>query len=204
MNGFLLGVDEAGRGPLAGPVSVGVVIATQGFDIREEFPGINDSKKLSEKKREVLYALLQNYVTIGILRYKVIFKSAEDIDTRGIVVVIKEAVWEGVRSLISNSSTVELRGSEYRVLLDGSLSAPPEYMQETIVHGDSLEPIISLASIVAKVERDHLMCVLALQYPNYGFEVHKGYGTKRHIDAIQQHGLSAVHRTTFCSALLCL
>lgn len=188
---FTLGVDEAGRGPLAGPVSVGVIMVPEGFDVASEFPGVHDSKKLSEKKREELYEMLVARVALGDARFAVEFESSEAIDREGIVPSVQKALDRGVNKLS------ELCGSDLHIFLDGSLHAPAEYSQETIIHGDALVPIISLASIVAKVERDRLMVELAKEYPEYGFEIHKGYGTKMHYEMLEKHGLCVIHRRTF-------
>ncbi|MFZ3043708.1 MAG: ribonuclease HII [Minisyncoccia bacterium] len=187
---FTLGVDEAGRGPLAGPVSVGVVAVPDGFDVAKEFPGVADSKKLSEKKREKIYEMLVARVASGDLRFAVEFESAESIDREGIAVVIRRAVSRGVNALAPDAALV-------RVQLDGALRAPTEYAQETIINGDELVPLISLASIAAKVERDRLMHELAKEYPQYSFELHKGYGTKLHYEMLLKHGLCAIHRRSY-------
>lgn len=202
---FILGVDEAGRGPLAGPVSVGIVAVPEGFDVAKEFPGVADSKKLSEKKREKIYERLVMLAGRGDpgttdslrspgygagVRFTVEFESAETIDREGIVVAVRRAVSRGVNTLAPDAALV-------RVQLDGSLRAPVEYAQETIINGDELIPLISLASIAAKVERDRLMVALAREYPEYGFETHKGYGTRMHYEMLQKHGLCAIHRRSF-------
>ncbi len=186
----MLGVDEAGRGPLAGPVAVGVVAVPEGFDVANEFLGVKDSKLLSEKRRENIFQMLEARVALGDARYVVEFESSSDIDTEGIAVVIRRAVARGVNALAPDSALV-------RVVLDGALRAPSEYTQETIINGDELIPIISLASIVAKVSRDRLMCEFALTYPNYGFEKHKGYGTQTHYEMLKKHGLCVIHRRSF-------
>lgn len=186
----LIGVDEAGRGPLAGPVAVGFVRAMEGFDIAREFPGVADSKALSPKKREKIYELLASRQAQGDIMFRVEFESADAIDSKGIAVVIREAVARGIASL-----ALEMRG--VHVLLDGALRAPDTYSQETIIGGDATVPIISLASIVAKVERDRMMLELAKTYPEYGFEKHKGYGTSAHYEQLRKYGLSAIHRKTF-------
>ena len=192
MQKFLVGVDEAGRGPLAGPVAVGVVCLPAVVDIREMFPDVGDSKKLSPARREKVYALLEAASAAGWVRHRVVFSSAALIDQVGITEAVRQAVWEGVRALAPEPAGVT-------VLLDGLLSAPPEYVQETIVRGDASEPVISLASIAAKVARDHLMQELAKTYPTYGFEVHKGYGTEKHYAALRRHGLCLEHRKSFCT-----
>ena len=186
----MLGVDEAGRGPLAGPVSVGVVAVPEGFDVATEFPGVTDSKKLSEKKREKLFEMLEARTVCGDVRFVVEFESAETIDREGIVPAVRRALVRGVNALAPDAALVMVK-------LDGSLRAPAEYAQETIVHGDALVPVISLASIAAKVSRDRLMLELAKQYPDYGFEKHKGYGTKAHYDMLEKHGPSIIHRRSF-------
>lgn len=187
---FMLGVDEAGRGPLAGPVSVGVVAVPEGFDVAKEFPGVADSKKLSEKKREKIFEMLEARVALGDARFLVEFESAATIDEKGIAYAVREAVSRGVNTLAPDAALVKIQ-------LDGSLRAPPEYAQETIINGDELVPLISLASIAAKVTRDRLMCALAREYPVYDFEKHKGYGTREHYEALQKHGLCAIHRRSF-------
>jgi len=196
---YVIGVDEAGRGPLAGPVAVGLVRASESFDVAREFPGVKDSKQLSPKKREVVYALLEERAKKGDVRFVVEFESAEAIDTDGIASVIRRAIARGVDKLASEiyGGQTSVRRSDLRVLLDGALRAPREYSQETIIGGDESVPIISLASVAAKVERDRLMVEFAHTYPLYGFEQHKGYGTKAHYAALREHGLSAIHRRSF-------
>jgi len=188
---IIAGIDEAGRGPLAGPVSVGVVSVQKGFDVALEFPGVADSKKLSEKKREAIFEMLETRVAVGDARFSVEMSSSAYIDKYGIAPAVKRALSSALANITEEPSEIE-------VFLDGSLSAPPEYTtQETIIHGDALVPIISLASISAKVMRDRLMHELAKKYPEYGFERHKGYGTSAHYSAIREHGLCAIHRRTF-------
>jgi len=191
---YLIGIDEAGRGPLAGPVAVGAVMVPPGFDWRS-VRGVRDSKQLSYKQREDMYATIKQLESAQELSYAVSFSSAEVIDKCGIGYAIRRALYR---------STMRLRASPKRcsVLLDGGLVAPHCFsMQKTIIRGDETEPIISLASIVAKVLRDRLMVRLGDEYPEYGFEVHKGYGTLAHRRAVRVHGLSPLHRTTFCTRL---
>ncbi len=188
---FVLGVDEAGRGPLAGPVAVGIVAAPEGFDFLAAFPGLNDSKKLTEKKREALFAKLVEHADAGDIRVSVILKSAKEVDGRGIATVIKDAVREGIERLLPNAK-------DGKVWLDGSLRAPEAYVQETVIGGDGLVPAIMLASIAAKVSRDRHMVRLSSSYPEYDFAKHKGYGTKEHIAIIRERGLSPLHRKSFC------
>lgn len=187
---FVLGVDEAGRGPLAGPVAVGVVAVEEGYDILAAFPGLNDSKKLSEKRREALFEKLQEEIRAGNVRAAVTLSSAAMIDGKGIAYAIRNGVSKGVTKLLP-------KPEDGKVYLDGSLKAPLEYAQETIIGGDGTVPAIMLASIAAKVTRDRYMKKIAVEYPAYGFAVHKGYGTKAHREAIQKHGVTPVHRRTF-------
>lgn len=189
--GFIIGVDEAGRGPLAGPVAVGVVKASADYDFLGTFPDLNDSKKISEKKRERIFELLVAEQAAGNIQFCVKSVSAPVIDQSGIAKAVLVSVHAGVRQLAPTPSGV-------RVYLDGLLHAPDDYEQETVVGGDALIPAIMLASIAAKVARDRLMMKLALQYPGYGFEVHKGYGTKAHQEAIRRFGLTDLHRRSFC------
>jgi ribonuclease HII len=177
MQEWLIGVDEAGRGPLAGPVSVGVVAVPPGFDILRELPGTKDSKQLNERKREEIYIETMRFVVRGDIRYKVNFGSHEYIDRYGITRAVRKAVWKGVRALADFD--------EATVLLDGLLRAPKKYHQWTIIGGDARVPVISLASILAKVERDRLMEELSEHYPQYGFEQHKGYATYDHRMALK-------------------
>ncbi len=187
---FLLGVDEAGRGPLAGPVAVGAILVPEGFDVELEFPGVRDSKKLTEKKREELFVLLERRVEQGDMRFAVEYEDASVIDEAGIVTAVQRALDRVVGKLAPDPANVLIK-------LDGSLRAPAVYAQETIIHGDALVPIISLASVAAKVTRDRLMLELAKDFPEYGFDAHKGYGTKAHYEALAEHGLCAVHRRSF-------
>jgi ribonuclease HII len=186
----MLGVDEAGRGPFAGPVSVGVVAVPEGFDVAKEFVGVADSKKLSEKKREKIFEMLVARVALGDARFTVEFESAKVIDEDGIAVAVRRALWRGVNKLAPDSALVHVK-------LDGALKAPPEYSQETIINGDELIPLISLASIAAKVTRDRLMIKLAKEYPEYQFEKHKGYGTVLHYEMLKKYGLCDIHRHSF-------
>jgi ribonuclease HII len=173
---------------------VGVVAVPEGFDVAKEFPGVADSKKLSEKNREKIFTLLEARAAAGDLRFTVEFESADAIDREGIAVVIRRALARGVNAL---AQEIGHRMSNFYILLDGALHAPPEYSQETIINGDELIPLISLASIAAKVVRDRHLVELAKTYPEYGFEKHKGYGTKAHYAALEKYGLCAIHRRSF-------
>ncbi len=191
MTDMYIGIDEAGRGPLAGPVAVGIVMVPYTFDVTKEFPGIADSKALSEKKREELFERLALLHHKGALRYTVAFSLASTIDQVGITKAVTRALRRGIHRLAPEPR------STY-ILLDGLLHAPSRYKQRTIIGGDRIEPIISLASIAAKVRRDRLMRRLGKKFPVYSFELHKGYGTDLHRGAIKQFGLCAIHRKSFC------
>lgn len=192
---FVVGVDEAGRGPLAGPVAVGAVAVAEGYDILAAFPGLDDSKKLSEKKRGALFRILQEEIRAGNVRATVTLASAGRIDAKGIASAVRHGVDTGVRKLLPDPG-------EGKVWLDGSLKAPPEYEQETVIGGDGLVPAIMLASVAAKVTRDRMMLKKHEAHPLYGFAKHKGYGTKAHIAAIKEHGPCAEHRRSFLGNIL--
>lgn len=186
---YLIGIDEAGRGPLAGPVSVGIVLVPADFDIRL-FDGVRDSKQLTELQREEWYERLCAMGELGV-RHSVVFSSAKVIDTRGVVYAVRSAIARGLRALDADPMACEIR-------LDGLLKAPAQFQnQRTIIRGDQTEPVISMASIAAKVKRDRLMARLAKRFPAYGFEHHKGYGTKLHRKALRKFGPSVIHRTSF-------
>lgn len=195
---YLIGIDEVGRGPLAGPVAVGAVMVPADFDW-SVLEGVRDSKKLSEKKREEFFARAVELQESQTLRFAVSTSSAAYIDRYGIVPAIKRALAEALQSLTND----EVKPHRCTVLLDGSLRAPEEFVhQETIIGGDDIEPVIALASVMAKVSRDSIMRRLAPRYPQYGFEEHKGYGTAAHRDIIGKVGLCKVHRATFCRNFL--
>ena len=182
----VIGVDEAGRGPLAGPVVAAAVILKE---YTEELDEINDSKKLTEKKREKLYDIIMKnfYVTVGI-------STVEEIDKLNILNANFLAMRRALKDLKSLKNE-----KEYTVLVDGNLKIK-EYIgkQLPIVKGDAKSLSIAAASIIAKVTRDRLMKDLANIYPDYSFEKHKGYGTKAHIEAIKNKGaIEGVHRKVF-------
>ncbi|MBY0538561.1 ribonuclease HII [Patescibacteria group bacterium] len=218
---WLIGVDEAGRGPLAGPVSVGLVLVPANFDWKL-IPGVGDSKQLSEKKREEIFKRAQVLQKEGKLRYVVEMVAADKIDSDGISVCIKKSIAKGLNALTTTRSYLVLQNTlenkqthkikstrqdlllepyEVMVKLDGSLKAPAEYVhQETIIKGDSKEKVIGLASIMAKVTRDRYMIQVAAkpEFVAYDFARHKGYGTRAHREAIALHGLSTQHRVSYC------
>jgi ribonuclease HII len=191
MHRWVIGIDEAGRGPLAGPVAVGLILAPQEMDIREEFPGVADSKKLTPGARENLYALVEMRAKRGDIRFCARFQTHHYIDEFGITRAVERAIESGLRRLDVPHHDVE-------VYLDGLLKAPRHYAQQTIIRGDEKVPIISLASIVAKVRRDRLMRRMGKEYPQWGFELHKGYPTPAHYEKIREFGLCEIHRRTYC------
>ena len=192
MKSWLVGVDEAGRGPLAGPVSVGLVKVASDFDWNK-LPGVGDSKQIPVKTRERIFAEAMKLKQAGEIDFVVLLMSAPLIDKKGIANVIREAIKKGLIKLQVDSGMTHIK-------LDGSLKAPAEYSQETIIKGDNKELVIGLASILAKVTRDTYMCKLAKdpQFAAYNFSKHKGYGTKEHRRLIAALGLSVEHRTTYC------
>jgi len=196
---FVVGIDEAGRGPLAGPVSVGGIFMTEKAYLKlkntGKLKGLHNSKKLSEKQREEWFEKIKEWKKRGMLDFSYSSQSAKIIDEIGISVAIRKSLGQ----ILINFETPE----ESRILLDGSLYAPKKFInQETIIRGDESESIISLASIVAKVRRDNFIKKIALEYPKYHLEVNKGYGTKRHLSAIEKNGLSDLHRKSFCKRFL--
>lgn len=197
----LIGIDEVGRGPLAGPVAVGAVLvyAEHYEKVTKLFPVVKDSKKLSPKMREVWVAKVREAEEAGFLVTAVSFVGVTTIDRKGIAGAIRIAL---ARSLDTLSKGTPSTGAS-RVLLDGGLCAPSHYLhQQTIIKGDEKELAIALASIVAKVTRDAYMVKLAKKYPEYGFEKHKGYGTRAHYGAIKKNGTTPHHRKTFLRGIV--
>jgi ribonuclease HII len=191
---FLIGVDEAGRAPLAGPVAVGAAMVKSGFDW-SQMPGVRDSKKLSLLAREKIFKQMQEMRRQEKMWFAVSYAPHSLIDQVGITKAVHHALERAVRSLRSQPH-------ESAVYLDGLLKAPPEFKrQQTIIGGDDVLPLIALAAIAAKVSRDRLMVRMARKYPGYGLEQHKGYPTFFHRQAISKNGLSAIHRVSYCKSL---
>ncbi len=191
-NKFVAGIDEAGRGPIAGPVSVGVFVCTSEFSkkLKKKFIGLDDSKKLSEIQRERIFSQIKVSKEKGEVDFCVTLVSAKIIDQRGITRAVQLGIDKGIKKLnLNNKNTF--------IYLDGLLKAPREFFQETVIKGDSKIPAISAASICAKVVRDGYMKKMSLKYPLYGFEKHKGYGTLFHRNIIKKEGFCTVHRKTF-------
>lgn len=244
---YIIGIDEVGRGPIAGPVAVCAFLCTPTFfPITEIEIPLRDSKKLTKIQREKWFEYLKSEKVKGNCDFAVSYVSAEMIDKFGIVKAIQKSLdsslekvaektyqnfralpsGRGMKNELLHSSSdsqseiadVSLRTgdkgrrenfykpilpSEVLVYLDGGLKAPKEYVnQQTIIKGDELHPVISCASIVAKVSRDKVMANHAKEYPEYGFEKHSGYGTKAHYEAIKKHGSTVLHRKTFLKGIL--
>ena len=176
----IAGVDEVGRGPLAGPVVCCAVI----MPLDDIIEGVDDSKKLSEKKREALYDVIREKA----VAYSIAELSNEVIDKINILEATKLCMKNAIESLAVPPDFV---------LVDGNMTLDVSCGQESIIKGDFKSYTIGCASILAKVYRDRLMVKMAEEYPEYGFEKHKGYGTKAHIDAIREHGICPIHRKTF-------
>lgn len=181
---LICGVDEAGRGPLAGPVCAAAVILPAFVDI----PGLNDSKKLTDKKRRELFPIIQEKA----VAYAIAFADHKEIDEINILQATYLAMERAIKAL-------EIK-PEF-ALIDGNRAKDFGLPVKTVVHGDSLSASIAAASILAKVTRDDLMVDMAETYPQYGFEIHKGYGTKAHYAAILEHGACPIHRMTFLKKL---
>lgn len=187
LRGFtaVCGIDEAGRGPLAGPVCAAAVLLPEGLVI----DGLNDSKKLSEKKRELLFPVIEE----NALAFGIGFADEKEIDKINIL----QATFLAMRRAFDAMQ----RRCDY-VLVDGNRMPPMPVPGETVVKGDAKSPSIAAASILAKVSRDRVMLEYAKQYPEYQFEKHKGYGTKAHVEALRAFGPSPIHRRTFLKKIL--
>lgn len=177
---LICGVDEAGRGPLAGPVSAAAVI----LDPSRPIAGLADSKKLSEKKRDLLAPIIRERA----LAWAVAYAEVEEIDSLNILQATLLAMRRAVLALPIQP---------HQVLVDGLYCPQTGIPSEAIVKGDSKVAAISAASILAKTARDELMLKLHMQYPQYGFDGHKGYPTAAHLEALNKHGVSMVHRRSF-------
>lgn len=176
----ICGVDEAGRGPLAGPVCAAAVILPEHLQI----PGLNDSKKLTDKKRRELFPVIQQQA----IAYGIGLASEAEIDEINIL----QATFLAMRRALE-----QLTVRPEIALIDGNRETDFGLPVKTVVKGDSLSANIAAASVLAKVTRDNIMVELAQQYPEYGFEIHKGYGTKAHYEALRTYGPSPIHRRSF-------
>lgn len=182
---YICGVDEAGRGPLAGPVCAAAVILPENKII----DGVNDSKKLSEKKRELLFDVIKNEA----VAYSIAFSTVEEIEEYNILNATMLAMKRAVEGL-------EVK-ADYAII-DGNKTPDLEILCESIVKGDANSMSIAAASILAKVSRDRLCFEYSKKYPEYMFEKHKGYGTKLHIDKIKEYGPCEIHRMSFLTKIL--
>lgn len=181
---LICGVDEAGRGPLAGPVCAAAVMLPKGLVI----PGLNDSKKLSDKRRRELFPIIQQEaVSFGIA-----FASQEEIDEINIL----QATFLAMRRAME-----QLNPQPEFALIDGNRETDFGVPCKTVIKGDSLSANIAAASVLAKVTRDNWMMEAAEKYPGYGFEIHKGYGTKAHYAALKKLGPCPIHRRSFLKKL---
>lgn len=178
--GVICGVDEAGRGPLAGPVCAAAVILPRDHQI----PGLTDSKKLSDKRRRELFPVIQEQA----IAYGIGWASEQEIDE---INILQATFLAMNRALAQLGTQVDL------ALVDGNRDPGFPIPVKTVVKGDSLSANIAAASVLAKVSRDDVMLELAKEYPQYGFEVHKGYGTKAHYAALTEFGACPIHRRTF-------
>ena len=181
---LICGVDEAGRGPLAGPVCAAAVILPRDAEI----PGLNDSKKLSDKRRRELFPIIKELA----VAYAVVMVDEKTIDEINIL----QATFRAMEKAVN-----DLKVQPDYILVDGNKLPNLSVPAKAVVHGDSLSASIAAASVLAKVSRDDLMLEFAEEYPQYGFEVHKGYGTKAHCGAILEHGPCPIHRATFLKKL---
>jgi ribonuclease HII len=178
--GVICGVDEAGRGPLAGPVYAAAVILPEHLEI----PGLDDSKKLTDKRRRELMPIIKEHA----IAYGIGVATEQEIDEINIL----QATFLAMERAIAQLSVVP-----EQLLIDGNRAKDFGFTTRTVVKGDSLSASIAAASVLAKVSRDDLMLQAAEDYPQYGFEIHKGYGTKAHYEALSSVGPSPIHRRTF-------
>lgn len=191
---YIIGIDEVGRGPIAGPVAVGSFVVLDKKALRL-FTKVKESKQLKEQDREEWFKKIEKVRDEGLVDFRVVFQSEKIIDKKGLSFAIKNALRISIDELVERNN---LKKENIKVLLDGGLHAPKEYInQKTIIKGDEKEKIIALASICAKVLRDRKMIKLSKKYPQYKLDINKGYGTKVHYEAINKYGLIDLHRKSF-------
>ena len=193
---YLIGIDEVGRGPLAGPVTVcAFAILADDVNLLDKV-GAKDSKVLSEQKRYIVAAKLQGLRSAGRCVFQIASTSSHVIDRKGLTKSIQMAIASALRRL-------NIHPEHADIYLDGGLKAPKSFFrQQTIIKGDGKIPVISCASVIAKVHRDQKMNDYDLKFPHYGFFNHKGYGTPEHYKAIRKHGISTLHRKSFLKELI--
>lgn len=190
---FIAGVDEVGRGPLAGPVVTAAVVLPPDFDI----PGIDDSKKLTEKKREALFPVIKEHA----LAYGIGMADHKRIDEINILEATKEAMAQAVENAASMLKDKHDADIEH-VLFDAMKLDAVKLPQTSVIKGDAKSLAIAAASVIAKVTRDHMMVEMAEKYPHYAFEKNKGYGTKAHYEGLEKAGPCEIHRMTFLKNFL--
>ncbi len=193
---YIVGVDEVGRGPLAGPITFCALKLAIDFKASGFGRKIKDSKLLQPKKRKEIFQKIEKLKSEGSIEYALHSCTHTEIDEIGLGKVVKICIEKALEKL-------QLDPEECIILLDGGIRAPKDYKnQMTIIGGDAKIRAISFASIVAKVWRDEKMVSLSKKYPKYFFHEHKGYATQKHCDAIREHGLCAIHRKSFCKNIL--
>jgi ribonuclease HII len=211
---YIIGIDEVGRGPLAGPVAVGGFVLLKP-EVKRIFKGVKESKQLTEQQRETWFALIKKCQNESLVDFAVTFQSEKVIDVKGLSYAIRTALNVSLQKVVGRLPGQRLKRSNQKgtssdvkcgriqmkdvlVLLDGGLKAPAEYPnQQTIIKGDEKQMVIALASICAKVLRDRRMIAFSRKYPEYGFEKHKGYGSREHYEVLKKCGALPIHRKSF-------
>ncbi len=193
---YTIGIDEVGRGPIAGPIALGSFVFLD-EKAKRIFHGVKESKQLSFKQREFWFKKIVEEKKKGNVDYAVCFASNKEIDNKGLVYCINKCLTNCLKKM------TKCKPKESKIILDGGLKAPVDYLnQKTYIKGDEKFTVIALASIAAKVMRDRKMIKYSSQYPGYGFEKHVGYGTKDHIAMIKKLGISEIHRKSFMKNLI--
>lgn len=189
---YYIGIDEVGRGPIAGPVALCACVVSRKHAtyVKNRLSGIIDSKQLSANKREDFFRIINELQNGGYLYYRYVTARATTIDSRGISWCLRQLVKRSIKK-------THLNIEQFHVFLDGGLKLEDPFSSETIIKGDIHNWLIATSSVIAKVLRDRTMCHYARKIPGYGFEQHKGYGTKKHYQNITQKGFSRIHRATW-------
>ncbi len=194
---YVIGIDEVGRGSVAGPLCVGACLMPRrkSHSFLRTLSGIKDSKQLTPQKRAEWFSVIARAARAGQCRWSTVFVSEKVIDAKGLSFALHKAIGKTLQKLHADPKVS-------KVLLDGGIRAPSVFLfQQTIIKGDEKEPLIAAASIMAKVARDRYMVRLAKRHPQYGFDLHKGYGTRRHYAALRKHGVCPIHRLSFLKRL---
>ena len=187
---YVIGIDEVGRGPIAGPMTLCAFKMLCGASFYQ-FRGVKDSKKHTFEEREKWFSVIKKTRKNGLIDFALSHVSSSVIDRKGLTYAAYLAIYRSLRKL-------RVKERECIILLDGGLKAPKNFTnQKTVIKGDEKVKAIGLASIVAKVKRDRIMVRFSRKYAEYGFEKHKGYGTKEHYAALKKFGLSPIHRKSF-------